>query len=57
MLNSNYSLDDACFRLRQLIHNPYAIARYLSKSKQVEQQWRALARKCSVSYRRSNNAQ
>lgn len=56
MPNSNYSLDEACFRLSQLVRNPYAVARYLAKPKQVEEQWSALAHKLHVSYRRSKNA-
>lgn len=56
MPKNNVTLNEACFRLNQLIRNPYAVARYLAKPKQVEDQWSALAQKLHVSYRRSKNA-
>lgn len=52
--NEKEQLDIACYNLQVIMHNPYAIARYLAKPKQIEQNmertWKELARKKHVHY-------
>ena len=43
-------LDNACSNLKAAVLNPYAVARYLAKPKQAEQQWKDIAKKMGVTY-------
>lgn len=49
-MSRNLQMDAACNNLRRLIMNPYAIARFLEKPKQVEEQWKELAKRRGVKY-------